>query len=79
MPEVYATRRTRLRERCDTAGGAAALVSRPANVRYLAGAAPRGAVLLLGTTEDLLLCPQTPDVPGASGTPDAPAAPPHHP
>ena len=33
---------------CGRAAALTALVSRPANVRYLAGAAPRGAVLLLG-------------------------------
>ncbi|MFE1246647.1 aminopeptidase P family protein [Streptomyces sp. NPDC058741] len=55
MSEVYAARRTRLREYCNAGGSAAALVSRPANVRYLAGAAPQGAVLLLGKTEDLLV------------------------
>lgn len=37
-------------------GSATALISRPANVRYLAGAAPRGAVLLLGPGADVLLC-----------------------
>ncbi|WP_259446950.1 aminopeptidase P family N-terminal domain-containing protein, partial [Streptomyces geysiriensis] len=42
MSQVYAARRTRLRERCNAGGSAAALVSRPANVRYLAGAAPEG-------------------------------------
>ncbi|MEU1502949.1 aminopeptidase P family protein [Streptomyces sp. NPDC005732] len=56
MSEVYAARRERLRERCTAGGSATALVTRPANVRYLAGAAPQGAVLLLGTEEDLLLC-----------------------
>ena len=66
MSEVYAARRERLRERCTASGSAAALVSRPANVRYLAGAAPRGAVLLLAKGplgkglpargEDLLVC-----------------------
>lgn len=55
MSEVYAARRERLRERCTAGGSATALVSRPANVRYLAGAAPQGAVLLLGKGEDLLL------------------------
>ena len=55
MSEVYAARRARLRERCNAGGSAAALISRPANVRYLAGAAPQGAVLLLGRTEDMLL------------------------
>ncbi|GGU42074.1 aminopeptidase P family protein [Streptomyces daghestanicus] len=70
MSEVYAARRTRLRERCNAGGSAAALVSRPANVRYLAGAAPRGAVLLLGTTEDLLLCAEPPEDRPAAGRPD---------
>ncbi|GGS35608.1 aminopeptidase P family protein [Streptomyces griseoviridis] len=70
MSEVYAARRTRLRERCNAGGSAAALVSRPANVRYLAGAAPRGAVLLLGTTEDLLLCTEPPEDRPAAGRPD---------
>ncbi|WP_330345778.1 aminopeptidase P family protein [Streptomyces longwoodensis] len=57
MSEMHAIRRTRLRERCSAAGSAAALISRPANVRYLAGAAPRDAVLLLGPDEDTLVCP----------------------
>ncbi|CAL9628315.1 aminopeptidase P family protein [Streptomyces sp. NPDC090994] len=70
MSEVYAARRTRLRERCNAGGSAAALVSRPANVRYLAGAAPRGAVLLLGATEDLLLCGEPPDDRPTDGRPD---------
>ncbi|MFF3644876.1 M24 family metallopeptidase [Streptomyces sp. NPDC002564] len=62
MSEVYAVRRERVRERCAAAGGAAALVSRPANVRYLAGAAPHGAVLLVGQEqeEDVLLCGRPP-------------------
>ncbi|MFI5755673.1 aminopeptidase P family protein [Streptomyces sp. NPDC051569] len=66
MSEVYAVRRARLRDRCSAAGSAAALVSRPANVRYLAGGAPPGAVLLLGPDEDALLCPRAP-VDGAAG------------
>jgi Xaa-Pro aminopeptidase len=57
MSEVYGVRRGRLRDRCAATGSAGALVSRPANVRYLAGAAPPGAVLLLGQAEDVLLCP----------------------
>ncbi|MFF5717265.1 M24 family metallopeptidase [Streptomyces buecherae] len=57
MSEVFATRRTRLRERCAAVGNAAALVSRPANVRYLCGETRPGAVLLLGPTEDVLLRP----------------------
>ncbi|PRH77760.1 peptidase M24 family protein [Streptomyces solincola] len=60
MPDVFADRRGRLRDRCAAAGSAAALVSRPANVRYLAGGAPPGAVLLLGAGEDALLCPGPP-------------------
>ncbi|MDF9812097.1 aminopeptidase P family protein [Streptomyces sp. SPB162] len=48
MSDVHAARRERLRDRCAAAGAAAALVSRPANIRYLAGCAPPGAVLLVG-------------------------------
>ncbi|MFG2560424.1 aminopeptidase P family protein [Streptomyces sp. NPDC048496] len=65
MSEVYAVRRGLLRDRCAAVGSAAALVSRPANVRYLAGGAPPGAVLLLGPDEDVLLCPRAP-----TGEPD---------
>ncbi|AZM63346.1 MULTISPECIES: aminopeptidase P family protein [unclassified Streptomyces] len=61
MSEVYAIRRTRLRDCCTAGGSEAALVSRPANVRYLAGAAPEGAVLLLGRTEDVLVSADPPD------------------
>lgn len=60
MSEVYAGRRDRLRECCAASGSAAALVTRAANVRYLAGAAPEGAVLLLGTDTEVLLCPTSP-------------------
>ncbi|MGW0736569.1 aminopeptidase P family protein [Streptomyces sp. NPDC002851] len=63
MSEVYAARRDRLREQCTAGGSAAAVVSRPANVRYLAGAAPRDAVLLLGPGEDVLLCVGSPGSP----------------
>ncbi|MFF8951669.1 aminopeptidase P family protein [Streptomyces sp. NPDC014940] len=70
MSEVHAIRRSRLRERCNAAGAPAALVSRPANVRYLAGAAPQGAVLLLGGQEDLLVCSAPPDDRPAEGRPD---------
>jgi Xaa-Pro aminopeptidase len=66
MSEVYAARRDRLRERCAASGSACALVSRPANVRYLAGVAPRGAVLLLGGDSEVLLCADSP-----TGAPDA--------
>ncbi|MGW1013328.1 M24 family metallopeptidase [Streptomyces termitum] len=59
MSQVYADRRIRLRDRCAAAGNAAALVSRPANVRYLTGGAPPGAVLLVGPEPgaDVLLRP----------------------
>ncbi|GAA2923549.1 aminopeptidase P family protein [Streptomyces enissocaesilis] len=70
MSELYAVRRGRLRDRCAAAGSAAALVSRPANVRYLAGGAPPGAVLLLGPDEDVLVCPRTPVADPADGRPD---------
>ncbi|CAL9398551.1 aminopeptidase P family protein [Streptomyces griseomycini] len=70
MSEVYAVRRTRVRECCNAGGSAAALVSRPANVRYLAGAAPEGAVLLLGRTEDVLVCAGPPDDRSPQARPD---------
>ncbi|MCZ1010940.1 aminopeptidase P family protein [Streptomyces lydicus] len=56
MSELYAARRTRLRDRVAGAGSAAALISRPANVRYLTGCAPPGAALLLGPADEVLLC-----------------------
>ncbi|MGW2017252.1 aminopeptidase P family protein [Streptomyces sp. NPDC001927] len=67
MSEVFADRRVRLRDRCAAAGSQAALVSRPANVRYLAGGSPTGAVLLLGPDEDVLLCPTAPGGDPADG------------
>ncbi|MFI2290456.1 aminopeptidase P family protein [Streptomyces niveus] len=72
MSEVFAVRRGRLRDRCAAAGSDAALVSLPANVRYLAGAAPPGAVLLVGVADqrDVLLCPRTPAGDPADGRPD---------
>ncbi|MCX4727760.1 aminopeptidase P family protein [Streptomyces sp. NPDC090052] len=70
MAEVFAVRRARLRDRCLAAGSGAALVSRPANVRYLAGAAPAGAVLLLGPDGDELLCPAEPPDDHQDGRPD---------
>ncbi|MFE9021769.1 aminopeptidase P family protein [Streptomyces sp. NPDC007808] len=70
MSEAYATRRSRLRDRCQASGSATALISRPANVRYLAGAAPQGSVLLLGKTEDLLVCSGPPDDRPGVGRPD---------
>ncbi|MFF4407108.1 aminopeptidase P family protein [Streptomyces sp. NPDC001262] len=60
MSEVYAARRARLRERCAAGGSEAALVSGDANVRYLSGGAPSGAVLLLGPDRDLLVCTTDP-------------------
>ncbi|MEU6252877.1 aminopeptidase P family protein [Streptomyces sp. NPDC047043] len=70
MSEVYATRRARLRARCNAGGSQAALISCPANVRYLAGPTPYGSVLLLGKTEDLLLCTGPPEDRAAEGRPD---------
>ncbi len=67
---MHAVRRGLLRDRCAAAGSAAALVSRPANVRYLAGGAPPGAVLLLGPGEDVLLCPRAPVGEPGHGRPD---------
>lgn len=67
---MHAVRRGLLRDRCAAAGSAAALVSRPANVRYLAGGAPPGAVLLLGPGEDVLLCPRAPTGEPGHGRPD---------
>lgn len=70
MSEVYATRRSRLRDHFTAAGTAAALVTRPANVRYLAAAAPQGSALLLGKREDLLVCTGPPDDRPYEGRPD---------
>ncbi|MGW1915096.1 aminopeptidase P family protein [Streptomyces sp. NPDC002076] len=70
MSEVYATRRSRLRDHFTAAGTAAALVTRPANVRYLAAAAPQGSALLLGKREDLLVCIGQPDDRPSEGRPD---------
>jgi Xaa-Pro aminopeptidase len=70
MSDAHAARRTRLRERCQASGSATALVTRPANVRYLTGAAPRGAVLLLGAAEDVLLCGAPPRGDSFEGRPD---------
>ncbi|WP_328938996.1 aminopeptidase P family protein [Streptomyces tauricus] len=68
MPEVHETRRARLRERVNASGSASALVTRPANVRYLTGVAPPGAVLLLGRAEDLLVHGITPGAQAAGAT-----------
>ncbi|MEY9873458.1 Xaa-Pro aminopeptidase [Streptacidiphilus sp. MAP12-33] len=53
MGEVFAERRERLRERCSGAGVDAALVSAPANVRWLTGVA--GAEALLVERDRVLL------------------------
>ena len=68
MSEVYAVRRGRLRDRC--AASAALPPGLPSRQRPLPrGRAPRGAVLLLGPTEDALLCPAPAgDVPTAAPT-----------
>ncbi|MER5729315.1 aminopeptidase P family protein [Streptomyces sp. NPDC002138] len=60
MSDVYAARRALLRDRCAAAGNSAALITRPANVRYLAGAFPEGAVLLIGPADDVLFCATSP-------------------
>ncbi|WP_189309598.1 aminopeptidase P family protein [Streptomyces brasiliensis] len=70
MSEVFAARRARLRDRCNASGSASALVSRPANVRYLSGAAPQGSVLLLSRHEDFLVCASPPDDRPSEGRPD---------
>ncbi|MDB1088914.1 aminopeptidase P family protein [Streptomyces sp. ACA25] len=62
MPEVHQARRSRLRARVEAADdGAMLLVSRPANIRYLAGSAPTGALLLMASATaaggDVLLVP----------------------
>lgn len=67
MSEVFGVRRSRLRDRCAATGSAGVLICRPANVRYLAGGAPPGAVLLLGSGGDTLLCPRTPTGDPADG------------
>lgn len=59
MSEVHAARRTHLRDRSTATGSTAALVTRPANVRYLCGDAPAGATLLLGPAQDVLVAPGT--------------------
>ncbi|MEU6111933.1 aminopeptidase P family protein [Streptomyces albidoflavus] len=71
--DVYQARRQRLRERCAAAGDAAAVVSRPANIRYLTGTAPERAALLLGVHDpgaDVLLCAVPPGARPEEGRPD---------
>ncbi|UQX00273.1 aminopeptidase P family protein [Streptomyces sp. RerS4] len=60
MSDVYANRRGLLRDRCAASGHSAVLITRPANVRYLSGAFPPGAVLLIGPGEDVLFSAATP-------------------
>ena len=66
-------RRARLRERCaasaaESGPAEAVLLSRPANVHYLTGRAPRGAALLLGPDgQDTLLAPPVSEAPPAPG------------
>ncbi|MFJ9417411.1 aminopeptidase P family protein [Streptomyces sp. NPDC101227] len=69
MSELYAVRRTRLRDRVAGAGSTAALISRPANVRYLTGCAPPGAALLLGPADDVLVCGMPPSGDPSEGRP----------
>ncbi|MFJ6898733.1 aminopeptidase P family protein [Streptomyces hokutonensis] len=70
MSEVYAARRARLRERAQAGGSQSALVTHPANVRYLAGPAPQDTVLLLGKRDDMLVCAGPLDERPAEGRPD---------
>lgn len=58
MAHLYAERRDRLRARCSAAGLDAALVTSPANVRWLTGA--DGAQALLLTRDAALAAPYTP-------------------
>jgi Xaa-Pro aminopeptidase len=76
MSEVQQGRRSRLRDRWGNAAvSTAMLVSAPANIRYLTGCAPRGAVLLLGADgQDTLLTLPDP-APGPPGPPGATSGP----
>ncbi|MER5490860.1 MULTISPECIES: aminopeptidase P family protein [unclassified Streptomyces] len=70
MAETHASRRDRLRERITATGTAAVLVSRPANIRYLAGSAPVGATLLLAEGGDLLVQAEPPEPRPGTPQPD---------
>ena len=70
MSEVYAARRARLRDRAQAGGSQSALVTNPANVRYLSGPVPQGTVLLLGKREDMLVCADPLDERPTEGRPD---------
>ncbi|MCD0481201.1 aminopeptidase P family protein [Streptacidiphilus sp. ASG 303] len=67
MADVHAARRERLRERCGALAADAVLVTRPANVRYLAGAVPGCAALLLVRDRAVLAVPE--DAPHAADGP----------
>ncbi|MFC1415995.1 M24 family metallopeptidase [Streptacidiphilus cavernicola] len=73
MPHLYAERRDRLRGRCSAAGLDAALVTSPANVRWLTGS--DGARALLLTRDAVLVASSTPPAPPVtSATPAASTA-----
>ncbi|WP_052850822.1 M24 family metallopeptidase [Streptomyces avicenniae] len=73
MSEVLAGRRSQLRARSAPAGAGAIVVSRPANVRYLAGPVPAGAALLLGPEgDDVLLAHRDPTVDPVGPPPSGP-------
>jgi Xaa-Pro aminopeptidase len=74
MPEVHAARRARLRAGLDSANGVAAVVTRPANVRYLAGGAPAEAVLLVGHAGDDVLLTRFDPCGDGAGRPGSHAA-----
>ncbi|MFI9329041.1 M24 family metallopeptidase [Kitasatospora sp. NPDC052868] len=57
MADAYAGRRERLREHCSASGADAALITRPANVRYLTGCPPCGASVLLTRERVVLALP----------------------
>ncbi|MFI5531209.1 M24 family metallopeptidase [Kitasatospora sp. NPDC051853] len=74
MVDAHAARRERLRQHCSASGADAALITRPANVRYLTGCAPCGATLLLTRDRALLALPEDlpPDDTGEHLVPDDP-------
>ncbi|TQF02072.1 M24 family metallopeptidase [Kitasatospora acidiphila] len=57
MSDAHAARRDRLLEHCSAAGMDAALITSPANVRYLTGCTPCGASLLVTRERALLALP----------------------
>ena len=68
MAHLYAERRDRLRGRCSAAGLDAALVTTPANVRWLTGA--DGAQALLLTRDAVLVAPSAPPAAALRADPD---------